>query len=411
MKRDEVLAEALKTLRAGGTILYPTDTVWGLGCDATNPEAVAKIYAIKRRSEAKSLVLLAADLDMVAKYVRQVPSMAVELVEVNDKPMTIIYPDAQAGVEGEPGDRWHLAWNAVAEDGSVGMRIPLFDFCKDLAFKLGRPVVSTSANISGEPTPARFSEIPQEIIRRPALHRHRLHRQGLPDHQGRHGRRGGDHPDVMELFYAYEADGRFCRLDADESGHCCRVLRHRAGDEIHVIDGLGSMFRCRLVDDNPKGAEAEVLEAFPGWGGHPYRLTVACCPTKNNDRFEWFVEKATEIGVDRIVPTIGERSERKVYKTDRALRIALSATKQAKESLKLIAYCFEGDTKRISIQEALKAYDGNDITILIGPEGDFSPEEARLAVEHGYIPVHLGASRLRTETAAVLAAAAVYLSH
>ena len=223
----------------------------------------------------------------------------------------------------------------------------------------------------------------------------------------------------MELFYAYEADGRFCRLDADESGHCCRVLRHRAGDEIHVIDGLGSMFRCRLVDDNPKGAEAEVLEAFPGWGGHPYRLTVACCPTKNNDRFEWFVEKATEIGVDRIVPTIGERSERKVYKTDRALRIALSATKQSLKSripeiaeplsVKDFICHSEPAAKRISIQEALKAYDGNDITILIGPEGDFSPEEAHLAVEHGYIPVHLGASRLRTETAAVLAAAAVYL--
>ena len=258
--------------------------------------------------------------------------------------------------------------------------------------------------------------------------------------------------DVDEIWHAGDFGGG---LDADESGHCCRVLRHRAGDEIHVIDGLGSMFRCRLVDDNPKGAEAEVLEAFPGWGGHPYRLTVACCPTKNNDRFEWFVEKATEIGVDRIVPTIGERSERKVYKTDRALRIALSATKQSlksripeiaeplsvkdfiqisplaslgrndnedchferspeggvEKSLKLIAYCFEGDTKRISIQEALKAYDGSDITILIGPEGDFSPEEARLAVEHGYIPVHLGASRLRTETAAVLAAAAVYLKY
>ena len=163
MKRDEVLAEALKTLRAGGTILYPTDTVWGLGCDATNPEAVAHIFEIKRRSEAKSLVLLAADLDMIAKYVHQFPPMATDLVEVNDKPMTIIYPNAKAGVAGEPGDRWHLAWNAVAEDGSVGMRIPLFDFCKDLAFKLGRPIVSTSANISGEPTPARFSEIPQEI--------------------------------------------------------------------------------------------------------------------------------------------------------------------------------------------------------------------------------------------------------
>lgn len=242
----------------------------------------------------------------------------------------------------------------------------------------------------------------------------------------------------MELFYAYEADGRLCRLDADESGHCVRVLRHRAGDEIHVIDGLGTMYRCRLVDDNPRGAEAEVLESFPDWGGHPYRLTVACCPTKNNDRFEWFVEKATEVGVDRIVPVIGERSERKVYKTERAARIALSAAKQslkaripeiaepvsvkdfichsepaeqAKESLRLIAYCFEGETKRISIQEALQASDGSDVTVLIGPEGDFSPEEARLAVEHGYIPVHLGSSRLRTETAAVMAAAAVYLAY
>ena len=185
MKRDEVLAEALKTLRAGGTILYPTDTVWGLGCDATNPEAVAKIFAIKRRSEAKSLVLLASDLDMVAKYVRQIPSIAVDLVEVNDKPMTIIYPEAQAGVAGEPGDRWHLAWNAVAEDGSVGIRIPLVEaeeeasegprkaaprndltagaFCRELVRRLRRPLVSTSANISGEPTPASFAEISEEI--------------------------------------------------------------------------------------------------------------------------------------------------------------------------------------------------------------------------------------------------------
>ena len=236
----------------------------------------------------------------------------------------------------------------------------------------------------------------------------------------------------MELFYAYKVSDGFAYLDAEESGHCVRVLRHRAGDEIHVIDGLGTMYRCRLVDDNPKGAEAEVLEAFPGWGGQPYRLTVACCPTKNNDRFEWFVEKATEVGVDCIVPVIGDRSERKVYKTDRAFRIALSATKQSLKSripeivepvsvkdfigqsesgLKLIAYCFEGDTRRISIQEALRAYDGTDVTVLIGPEGDFSPEEARLAIDHGYIPVHLGSSRLRTETAAVLAATAVYLAY
>jgi L-threonylcarbamoyladenylate synthase len=163
MKAEEILAEALKTLRAGGTILYPTDTVWGLGCDATNPEAVARIFEIKQRADSKSLVLLACDLDMVARYVKEIPSIAVDLVEVNDAPMTLIYPGAIAGGEGAPGDRWHLAHNAVAEDGSVGIRIPLMDWCKQLVFKLGRPIVSTSANISGEPTPQRFSDIDPAI--------------------------------------------------------------------------------------------------------------------------------------------------------------------------------------------------------------------------------------------------------
>ena len=163
MKPEEILNEALKTLRDGGTILYPTDTVWGLGCDATNPEAVARIYEIKQRSDSKSLVLLASDLDMVAKYVKEIPSIAVDLVEVNDAPMTIIYPGAIAGEEGAAGDRWHLAHNTVAADGTVGIRIPLMEWCRQLVFKLGRPIVSTSANISGEPTPQRFSDIPQEI--------------------------------------------------------------------------------------------------------------------------------------------------------------------------------------------------------------------------------------------------------
>ena len=163
MKAEEILAEALKTLRAGGTILYPTDTVWGLGCDATNPEAVARIFEIKQRADSKSLVLLACDLDMVARYVKEIPSIAVDLVEVNDAPMTLIYPGAIAGGEGAPGDRWHLAHNTVAEDGSVGIRIPLMDWCKQLVFKLGRPIVSTSANISGEPTPQRFSDIDPAI--------------------------------------------------------------------------------------------------------------------------------------------------------------------------------------------------------------------------------------------------------
>lgn len=148
----ELIDEAVRVLKDGGVILYPTDTVWGIGCDATNQEAVAKVFAIKRRSEAKSLVLLAADLDMVARYIREIPSIAIDLVEVNDAPMTIVYPGAQG-----------LAPGVVAEDGSVGIRIPLHEFSRELARRLRRPLVSTSANISGEPSPSCFAEISQEI--------------------------------------------------------------------------------------------------------------------------------------------------------------------------------------------------------------------------------------------------------
>ena len=163
-----VMAEALEVLRKGGVILYPTDTIWGIGCDATDPDAVRRIYDIKHRSDSKSLVLLACDLDMVARYITKIPDVAIDLVEVNDKPMTIIYPGAvcsQAPAEGEPApkDRWHLAYNTVAEDGSGGIRIPLMDFCRELVRRLGRPLVSTSANISGEPSPKTFADIPEEI--------------------------------------------------------------------------------------------------------------------------------------------------------------------------------------------------------------------------------------------------------
>ena len=238
----------------------------------------------------------------------------------------------------------------------------------------------------------------------------------------------------MELFYASEVEGMLCRLDAEESAHCIKVLRHRAGDEIEVIDGEGSLLHCRITVPDFRGAEARILSVEKDWHTHPYHLTVGCCPTKNNDRFEWFVEKATELGVDVIVPLIGDRSERKVYKPERARRIALSATKQSlkaripeiaepvsvrsfvagspqddKESVKLIAYCFEGETPRLSITVAIQG--ATEITVLIGPEGDFSPEEAALALANGYKPIHLGPSRLRTETAAVTAVEAVYLHH
>lgn len=244
----------------------------------------------------------------------------------------------------------------------------------------------------------------------------------------------------MEIFYSGNIGGvaeggrTLCHLDAEESAHCVRVLRHRSGDSINVIDGLGSLLCCRIIDDSPKATVAEILEQIPSWGGHPYNLTMAVCPTKNIDRFEWFCEKATEMGVDTIVPVIGEHSERKVVKPERLSKILLSATKQSlkgkiptlgdavsvkdfisdspEEPLKLIAYCFEDDSApRISIKSALDSFSGKDIIIMIGPEGDFSKEEASLAISKGFIPVHIGESRLRTETAAVTAVSAVYFRY
>lgn len=239
----------------------------------------------------------------------------------------------------------------------------------------------------------------------------------------------------MELFYSNDIEGGICRLDKDESGHCAKVLRHRCGDEISVIDGCGTLYRCRITCDNPKGVEAIVLTCEENWGGHPYNLHMAVCPTKNNDRYEWFAEKACEVGLDRISPVIGEHSERRIFKTLRLEKILVSAAKQSlkaavpsvsepvsvkefiqeaagTEALKLIAYCFEDErVPRRSIKEVLEGFDGTDIIVMIGPEGDFSKAEAEMALEHGFIPVHLGASRLRTETAALTAVEAVYFRY
>ena len=238
----------------------------------------------------------------------------------------------------------------------------------------------------------------------------------------------------MELFYSRDIDGSICRLDADESGHCIKVLRHRAGDEISVIDGCGNLYRCRITSDSHKGVEAAVLSVEEGWGAHPYRLHLAVCPTKNNDRYEWFAEKACELGFDELSPVIGEHSERRVLKTARVEKVLISAAKQSlkasvpsvnepvsvreficsapEDALKMIAYCFEDErVPRRSIKEVLDSYSGRDIVGMIGPEGDFSKAEAELALEHGFIPVHLGASRLRTETAALTAASAVYFRY
>lgn len=236
----------------------------------------------------------------------------------------------------------------------------------------------------------------------------------------------------MELFYSQDIEGGIVRLNQDESGHCIKVLRHKCGDEISVIDGCGTLYKCRITSDSHKGVEAIVLESQNDWGGHPYNLHLAVCPTKNNDRYEWFAEKACEIGFDTLSPIIGDHSERRILKTPRVEKILVSAAKQSlkaavpvvnepvsvkefikseaeSQGLKMIAYCFEDErAPRRSIREALEGYDGDQITVMIGPEGDFSKEEAEMALAAGFIPVHLGQSRLRTETAALTAAAAVY---
>ena len=153
MAEDQIY-QALEVLRRGGIILYPTDTVWGIGCDATNAEAVERIYALKKSVNKKSMLVLLDHLDKVSLYIRKVPEVAWQLFEVADKPLTLILPGA-CGV----------AENLIPEGGTLGIRIPDHDFCKRLIHKLNRPLVSTSANISGQPTPATFSEISGEIVR------------------------------------------------------------------------------------------------------------------------------------------------------------------------------------------------------------------------------------------------------
>ena len=239
----------------------------------------------------------------------------------------------------------------------------------------------------------------------------------------------------MEIFWTDRIEAGHCFLGEEESAHCVRVLRHREGDNVCVIDGAGTMYECVLSQASPKAAVARIEKANPGWGSHPYRLEMAVCPTKNIDRYEWFVEKATEVGADRFVPVIGEHSERKVLKTERLRRIVLSAAKQSlkaavpeiaepltvkefiasvadNSALKMIACCFEDESHpRTSVMQALSGTDRREYIVLIGPEGDFSREEVRLATEAGFIPVHLGESRLRTETAALAAGFAAYYNN
>jgi len=146
------IQNALSVLKSGGIILYPTDTVWGIGCDATNQSAVEKIFAIKKRKEEKSLIILLDDVEKLYNYVEEVPEQALKLIEYSENPLTIIYPKAI-----------NLAQNIPAAEGSVALRITKDDFCKELIASFRKPIISTSANISGVPTPKKFAEISNEI--------------------------------------------------------------------------------------------------------------------------------------------------------------------------------------------------------------------------------------------------------
>lgn len=141
-------------MKKGGVILYPTDTVWGIGCDATNPDAVAKVYKIKRRDDSKALICLVDSANRLQRYVRNVPDVAWDLLELADKPTTVILDNAA-----------NLAPNLIAEDGSIAMRITKEEFSKELCFRFQKPVVSTSANISGEPAAQNYRDISEELLK------------------------------------------------------------------------------------------------------------------------------------------------------------------------------------------------------------------------------------------------------
>ncbi|MBE6340117.1 MAG: threonylcarbamoyl-AMP synthase [Bacteroidales bacterium] len=148
----EEVKRSIEIMRKGGIILYPTDTVWGIGCDATNEEAVKKVYELKKRSESKSLILLVDSPDRIVRYVKEVPNVAYDMMTLSTTPLTVILDDAR-----------NLAQNLIAEDGSIAFRVTSEAFSKELCFRFQKPIVSTSANISGEPTAATFAEISDEI--------------------------------------------------------------------------------------------------------------------------------------------------------------------------------------------------------------------------------------------------------
>jgi 16S rRNA (uracil1498-N3)-methyltransferase len=224
----------------------------------------------------------------------------------------------------------------------------------------------------------------------------------------------------MHIFYTPELSGNTYTLDESESKHCVRVLRLEQGDEIILVDGRGGMFTARIEDPNPKRCAVKVVKSELNYGLRSFSVHIAIAPTKNIERIEWFLEKATEIGIDRVTPLLCRFSERKEIKSDRLEKVMISAMKQSiKAKLpqldpltkfsEFIAQPFEGqkfiahcDEQHRDLLKKMIIPNQNYL-ILIGPEGDFSSEEIEKAMLAGFHPVSLGDSRLRTETAGVVA--------
>lgn len=222
----------------------------------------------------------------------------------------------------------------------------------------------------------------------------------------------------MHFFYTQHVNADIYELTKEESKHCCMVLRKKQGDAIYLVDGKGTFFVTEILDDNPKKTSVKIIEKVKNYKKRNYNLHLAIAPTKNISRFEWFLEKATEIGIDEITPIISNRSERKHLNLERMNKILISAMKQSLKAhlpkinkcikfkdfiakcncqRKLIAHC--GETEKTPLQKKIKINENS--CILIGPEGDFTKEEVELAKQNRFDFVSLGENRLRTETAGI----------
>ncbi len=230
----------------------------------------------------------------------------------------------------------------------------------------------------------------------------------------------------MNIFYTTKSDREILVLDEQESHHCIKVMRTKMGAQVQAIDGKGGFYKAEVVDTNPRECKLKILEKLEAFLPLPYELHIGIAPTKSIDRFEWFLEKATEIGVSTITPLICERSERKNIRMDRLEKVVISAMKQSMKAFKpklnspmpfndwliqesaqtnLIAHCIEMEKENLWKIKLSKS-----IRLAIGPEGDFSREEIDRALKSDFKEISLGDYRLRTETAGIVACSAVYFN-